>query len=127
MTMRLWVAFLGRKFGNLMKMNMFVVLSGYCAMDEFLRISFLHQMNHEPYFNKCSLHIETRLHALCDCPLARVVWMHLVPASLRSWFFNMDLQQRIEEDGRTLGGILFWRNKEIHDISVSSPPDYKWP
>lgn len=76
--------------------------------------------------------IETTLHVLRDCPLAKVVWSNILNVQLRDRFFVEDLESWI---GLNLDGSMrwssmwatacyflwFWRNKEVHEASFTRP------
>jgi hypothetical protein len=115
----IWMARHGRLLTNQMKHNM--------------RLG-------EPYCHRCSMQIESLLHVLRDCPLARVVWIHLVPMNLRRNFFDMGWQQWFDTNSRnevedlnnirwnamwamTCHNLWQWRNKETHDSNVVRPPE----
>jgi ribonuclease HI len=94
----------------------------------------------EPFCSHCTLQVESILHVLRDCPLARVVWIHLVPMNLRQNFFDMELKQWFDtncsnemEDSNNIRwnaiwamachNLWQWRNKEHHDDNVVRPPE----
>ncbi|PNY01104.1 hypothetical protein L195_g024392 [Trifolium pratense] len=93
-----------------------------------------------PYCRRCSLQVETISHVMRDCPIARVVWMHIVPHKLRRNFFNTGkdvwIAQNVLYNWENNDGIKWnalwaiachylwlWRNKETHDSNVSRPPE----
>lgn len=92
----------------------------------------------DPYCQHCNCSVESIHHILRDCPLASVVWFHLVEESFMSRFFSEDLEHWISfKLGGDIGhgsdcdwGFIWasmchllwiWRNKNVHEPNFSRP------
>ncbi|KAF7812939.1 putative ribonuclease H-like domain, reverse transcriptase zinc-binding domain-containing protein [Senna tora] len=60
---------------------------------------------------RCSNPIESSLHAIRDCPIVRLLWMDLVSPFLWQHFFNMDINDWINENLRKDFGQDASKNK----------------
>lgn len=80
------------------------------------------------YRDRCGLDLESNLHVLRDCPMAKRVWNHFVPRSLQADFYSKPLKKWIiynvqsKEQYRwnldwncifefTIWRLWYWRNK----------------
>ncbi|KAH9647730.1 putative ribonuclease H protein [Citrus sinensis] len=80
------------------------------------------------YCDRCGLDLESTLHVLRDCPMAKRVWNHFVPRSLQADFYSKPLKKWIiynvqsKEQYRwnldwncifefTIWRLWYWRNK----------------
>jgi ribonuclease HI len=92
----------------------------------------------EPYCDYCGQMEESLLHVLRDCPLASLVWRHLVEVNHWSTFFLYTREQWFELNLRTHIGrnkevkwdaiwattcyyLWQWRNQRVHDTRIQDP------
>lgn len=86
-----------------------------------------------PFCYHCNNIEETTLHVLRDCPLARIVWNHLVEAHNRGNFFISSNNQWFQNNifnhsihwselwANTCYWLWTWRNKQIHEEEFTRP------